>query len=109
MITRAVKIGWHDRDEIRPILARESLAQFYTGNLGNRVRFVGWFKRPAQERALWNGLRSKFRIDARTAEKQEFARPGLLCGANDVVLNLYVFDQEFDGRIHIGFYSANFR
>ncbi len=88
IITRAVKIGRHGRDEIRPILARESLTQFYTGNLGNRVRFVGWFKRPAQERALWNWLRSKFRIDARTAEKQEFARPGLLRGANDVVLNL---------------------
>src|SRR6476659_6850950 len=64
IITRAVKIGWHDRNEIRPILARESLTQFYTGNLGNRVRFVGWFKRPAQERALRNWLRGEFRINA---------------------------------------------
>src|SRR5438045_5748545 len=64
IITRAIKTGGHDRDEIRPIFARKSLTQFYTGNLGNRVRFVGWFKRPAQERALRDRLRSEFRIDA---------------------------------------------
>src|SRR6266699_4895873 len=64
IITRAVKIGRHGRDEIRPIFARKSLTQFYTGNLGNRVRFVGWFKRPAQERSLRNWLRRKFRVNA---------------------------------------------
>src|SRR5437660_1213000 len=88
IITRAVKICRHDGDEIRAILARKSLTQLYTGNLGNRVRFVGWFKRPAQKRALRNWLRSKFRIDARAAEKQEFARPRLVRCTNNVVLNL---------------------
>src|SRR6266513_4145009 len=63
-ITRAVKTGRHGRDKICAILTRKSLTQFYTGNLGNRVRFVGWFKRPAQERTLRNWLRGEFRINA---------------------------------------------
>src|SRR3979409_656794 len=76
IIARAIKICRHDRDKICPILARESLAYFYAAHLGNRVRFVGWLKRPGQERTLRNRLRRKFWIDAGAAEKQEFARPG---------------------------------
>src|SRR5438132_14243465 len=88
IITRPVKICRHDRDEICSVLARESLTQFYAGNLRNRVRFVGWLKRPAEERALCNWLGSEFWIDARAAEKQKFARPSLLRRANNIVLNL---------------------
>src|SRR5207249_2653857 len=69
IITRAVEICWHNRDEIRAVLACESLTQFYARDLCNCICFVRRFRRPAEQRTLRNWLRSKLRINARTAEK----------------------------------------
>ena len=48
VVSGAVQVGGHRRNEIAPVLAAVSLAKLDAGDLGNGVPLVGGFQRPGQ-------------------------------------------------------------
>ena len=90
IIVRAVKIAGHDRNKIRAVLPIEIFAVLEPGNFCQRVSLVGLFKRGSQKRVLFNGLRRKFRINARRAREEQFFAIALPRGVNRVHFNQHV-------------------
>ena len=69
IVARAIEIGGHRRDEIASMLTSIGLAELQSRNFGNGVPFIGGFKRPGQQCALFNRLRRELRINAGGTEK----------------------------------------
>ena len=72
----------------------EALTHFQSGYLGDGVRFVGLFQRCGKQFRFFNGLVSITRIDAGTAQKEQFLYVVTKAFANHVLLNLQVLVDE---------------
>ena len=99
IVARPVQIGGHGGDEIAPVLPPVSLAQLDPGNLGNRIPFIGRFKRAGQQRIFRYRLRGVFRVNAGRAEKQQFAGVVAVCGFDHIRLYRKIIMQEVGGRL----------
>ena len=64
VVTRAVKVGRHRRDEITAVLVAVGTAHFNAGDLGDGIRPVGRLQRSSQQVFLFQWLRCVLRIDA---------------------------------------------
>lgn len=65
VVVRAVKIGGHDGDVVRRVLAVKVFAVFQPRNLGKRVCLVGLFEFGCEQTGFGHGLRSHTGVDAR--------------------------------------------
>src|SRR5947207_5600356 len=107
VVVRAVKICWHNRDEVRAILARIRLAEFDSSDLGNCVWFIRRLQWASEQRAFGNWLRRQLRINAGATEEEQLAHASLVRRANDVVLDAQIIEEKFDWEIVVCLYPAD--
>ena len=87
VVSRAVEIGRHRRQKLRPVLPVVRRAHFDTRNLGDRIRPVCRFQWPGEKVFLLYRLRAVARVNARRTEKKQTLYTGFPCLINDVGLD----------------------
>src|SRR4029079_164916 len=73
VVVRAIKVGGHRGNEVRPILAIIGLAELDPGNFGDGIRLVRRLKWSAEQRAFRDWLRRMFRVDTGAAQEKQLS------------------------------------
>ena len=92
IIVRTIKVRGHGGNKIGAVLARIGLAKLDARDLRNRVSFIGWLERTAEQSGFWNRLGRELGINAGASEKEQFAHPGFAGRVDDVVLNPQIIE-----------------
>src|SRR5579862_2446942 len=109
VIAGAVEIGRHGADEVPAILAVVRLAEADARDLRDGVGVVRRLQRTGEQRGLRDGLRRVLRVNAGTAQEEQFLHPGLIRGLDEVVLDLQVVQKELDGKVVVRLDAADRR
>ncbi|CAL5049018.1 unnamed protein product [Urochloa decumbens] len=108
VVLRAVEVGRHGGDGVEAVLDAVGLAHLDAGDLGDGVPLVGGLERAGEERALRNGLRREFRVDAGGAQEEKLADGAAAeRGVDDVGLDLEVGGDEVGGEGGVGVDAAD--
>src|SRR4029077_10077892 len=83
------------------------LTKFDSGDLRDRVRFIGRLQRPGEQRTFGNRLRRQLRLDAGTTEKKKLTYAALGGRANDVVLDAQILEKKLNRIIIVCLYPAD--
>ena len=94
VVVGAIKIGGHDGDIVRAILAVQELAVLQAADLSQCIGFVGLFQFAGQQAALLHGLRSHAGIDAGGAQKFQLLAAVFPCRMDGVHLQRHVVIHE---------------
>ena len=106
-VVRAVEIAGHETDCVPAVLFAEVETEFVTGNLCQRIAFIGRFQRAGQEIFFLDRLRCLTRIDAARSEEAELFDLVQIALHDHVVLDFQVFEQEFRAVHFVGHDSAD--
>src|SRR4029453_7686145 len=105
VVARAVKVGRHRRYEVAAVLATVGLTKLDTGDLGDRIGFVGRLQRSCQQRRLRDRLRSLTRIDTRRAEEQKFFDTRAVRSMDDVGFNEQIVIEKVGRKSIVGVHA----
>src|ERR1700730_4026817 len=102
VVTGAIKVGWHHRDEIRSELSPERFAQLDARYFRHRIPFVGRLERSGQQEVFGHRLWRVLRVDAGRTEKEQLFHPGIVGGPDDVCRDDKVVADEIGRKTAIG-------
>ena len=107
VVSGTIKVGRHHGDEIGAILTAICLAQLDPRNLGNGIPLIGRLERSGEQLLLAHGLAGQLRIDARGAEEQELAHPGLITAVDGISRDRQIVRNELGRIATIGMDAAD--
>ena len=107
VVVRAIEVGRHHCDVVATILQREALTHLQSRNLSDGVRLVGVFQLRSEQRLLLHRLRCHARIDACTAEEEQFLHTVAIALAYHVLLYLQVLIDEVGTIVEVGHDAAD--
>ena len=108
VVSWAIDIGRHRRNEITSILRTVGIAHFDAGDFCYRIGIVCRLKRPRHQVFFLDGLWAELRIDAGRAEEEEFFNLEPATRIDDVRLNPQVVQNEVSREGVVGSNAANF-
>ena len=100
IVSRAVKVAWHDAAEISAVLSVIALTHLDACDLGDGVRLVGGFERAGEQVFFLDRLRAVAWVDATGAEKKQLLDAGLPCFMDHVALDHQILVDEL-GRVGV--------
>lgn len=98
VVLGAIQIRGHRRDELATKLLAVRAAGEQSGDLGDGVGVIGFFQRSREQILFANGLGTVARVDARTAEVQQFLHAAFVRRTQHGRVNQQIVIQEV-GRI----------
>ena len=107
VVIRAVQIGRHHGDVVRPVLPVQELAVLQARYLRQGVSLVRLLQRPGQQAALRHRLRRHARIDARRPQELQLLATVLPGRMDNIHLQNHVVVHEVRQRALVGDYTAN--
>ena len=109
VIVGPVQVGGHDADIVRAVLPVQILAVFQSGNLRQRVSFIGLFQLAGQQASFRHRLGSHARIDAGASQKLQLFAAVLPRGMDHIHFQDHVIIHEIRKRLLIGHDASHLR